>query len=52
VPAIRRLEQECERVLVLMNNPWRGQATINAHMLLELLNHKDLEDPKEKVFKN
>jgi uncharacterized protein YecE (DUF72 family) len=47
VPAIRRLEQECERVLVLMNNPWRGQATINARMLLELLNHKD---PKEKIF--
>jgi uncharacterized protein YecE (DUF72 family) len=37
VPEIRRLEQESERVLVLMNNPWRGQATINARMLLELL---------------
>jgi uncharacterized protein YecE (DUF72 family) len=37
VPEIRRLEQESERVLVLMNNPWRGQATINAHMLWELL---------------
>ncbi len=37
VPEIRRLEQESEQVLVLMNNPWRGQATINARMLLELL---------------
>ena len=37
VPEIRRLEQESERVLVLMNNPWRGQAVINARMLLELL---------------
>jgi uncharacterized protein YecE (DUF72 family) len=37
VPEIRRLEQESERVLVLMNNPWRGQAAINARMLLELL---------------
>jgi len=37
VPEIRRLEQESERVLVLMNNPWRGQATINARMLAELL---------------
>ena len=36
-PEIRRLEQESDRVLVLMNNPWRGQATINARMLLELL---------------
>jgi uncharacterized protein YecE (DUF72 family) len=34
---IRRLEEESERVLVLMNNPWRGQATINARMLLELV---------------
>jgi uncharacterized protein YecE (DUF72 family) len=33
VPEIRRLEQESERVLVLMNNPWRGQATINAQWL-------------------
>ncbi len=33
VPQIRRLEQESERVLVLMNNPWRGQATINARQL-------------------
>jgi len=24
-------------VLVVMNNPWRGQATINARMLQELL---------------
>ncbi|HYK91885.1 MAG TPA: DUF72 domain-containing protein [Acidobacteriota bacterium] len=37
VPEIRRLEQESELVLVLMNNPWRGQAVINARMLLELL---------------
>ncbi len=37
VPEIRRLEQECERVLVFMNNPWRGQASVNARMLLELL---------------
>ncbi len=37
VPEIRRLEQESERVLVLMNNPWRGQAPVNAQMLLELL---------------
>jgi uncharacterized protein YecE (DUF72 family) len=37
VPEIRRLEQESERVLVLMNNPWRGQAAVNARMLLELL---------------
>ncbi len=37
IPEIRRLEQECERVLVFMNNPWRGQAVINAHMLLEEL---------------
>lgn len=40
VPEIRRLEQESEQVLVLMNNPWRGQATINARMLLELLRHQ------------
>ena len=37
VPEILRLSQECEQVLVLMNNPWRGQATINAQMLMELL---------------
>jgi uncharacterized protein YecE (DUF72 family) len=36
-PEIRRLEQESERVLVLMNNPWRGQAAINARMFKELL---------------
>ncbi len=34
---IRRLEQESERVLVFMNNPWRGQATLNARTLLQLL---------------
>lgn len=37
VPEIRRLEEKSDRVLVVMNNPWRGQATINARMLLELL---------------
>ncbi len=37
VPEIRRLEQESERVLVFMSNHWRGQAVINARMLLELL---------------
>lgn len=37
VPEIRRLEQEVERVVVLMNNTWRGQAALNARMLLELL---------------
>ena len=37
VPEILRLEQESERVLVLMNNPWRGQAAINARMMQELL---------------
>jgi len=37
VPELRRLEQESERVLVFMNNPWRGQAVINTRMLLELL---------------
>ena len=37
IPEIRRLERESERVLVFMNNPWRGQAVINARMLLEKL---------------
>lgn len=37
VPEIRRLEGECDRVLVFMNNPWKGQAVINARMLLEEL---------------
>jgi len=37
VPEIRRLEQECGTVLVVMNNPWRGQAVINGKMLKELL---------------
>jgi len=37
VPEIRRLEQQSDRVLVLMNNPWRGQAVINARMMKELL---------------
>lgn len=34
VPEIRRLEQESGRVLVFMNNPWRGRAIINARMLI------------------
>jgi uncharacterized protein YecE (DUF72 family) len=37
IPEIRRLEQESERVLVFMNNCWRGQAVINARMLMEQL---------------
>ena len=37
VPELRRLEQESERVLVFMGNHWRGQAVINARMLLEQL---------------
>ena len=37
VPEIRRLEQESGRVLVFMNNPWRGQAVVNARMLIEEL---------------
>ena len=37
VPEIRRLEGECERVFVFMNNPWKGQAVINARMFLEEL---------------
>jgi uncharacterized protein YecE (DUF72 family) len=37
IPEIRRLGQESERVLVFMNNHWRGQAVINARMLLELI---------------
>ena len=37
IPEIRRLEQECERVLVFMNNPWKGQAIINARMLMAQL---------------
>ncbi len=40
VPEIRRLEEGSERVLVLMNNPWRGQATVNARMMIELLADK------------
>jgi uncharacterized protein YecE (DUF72 family) len=35
IPEIRRLEQECEQVLVFMNNPWKGQAVINARMLID-----------------
>jgi uncharacterized protein YecE (DUF72 family) len=37
VPEIRRLEQESEKVMVFMGNHWRGQAVINARMLLEEL---------------
>ncbi len=40
IPEIRRLERESERVLVFMNNPWRGQAVINARMLMELLGER------------
>ena len=47
VPEIRRLEQESERVLVLMNNPWRGQAAINARMLLDLLRQETSEPALE-----
>jgi uncharacterized protein YecE (DUF72 family) len=42
IPELRRLEQESERVLVFMNNPWRGQAVINARMLLDGL--MDVDD--------
>jgi len=35
IPELRRLEQECERVLVFFGNHWRGQAVINARMLME-----------------
>ncbi|MBN2338050.1 MAG: DUF72 domain-containing protein [Acidobacteria bacterium] len=37
LPALRRLDGECERVLVFMNNPWRGQAAVNARMLIDIL---------------
>jgi uncharacterized protein YecE (DUF72 family) len=37
IPEIRKLENESGRVLVFMNNPWRGQAVINAQMLMEEL---------------
>jgi len=37
VPELRRLEEKCERVLVFMNNPWHGQAVVNARMLSEEL---------------
>ncbi len=37
IPEIRRLERESERVLVFMNNHWRGQAPMNARMLMEQL---------------
>ena len=41
VPEIRRLEQESEKVLIFMGNHWRGQAVVNARMLLELLHIDD-----------
>jgi uncharacterized protein YecE (DUF72 family) len=37
LPEIRRLEGGSERVLVLMNNTWRGQAAVNGQTLMELL---------------
>ncbi len=37
VPEIRKLENESGQVLVFMNNPWKGQAVINARMLMEEL---------------
>jgi uncharacterized protein YecE (DUF72 family) len=37
IPEMRRMEQETERVLVFMNNPWRGQAVVNARMLMQEL---------------
>jgi uncharacterized protein YecE (DUF72 family) len=37
IPEIRKLENESGQVLVFMNNPWRGQAVINARMLIEEL---------------
>ena len=37
VPHIRRLDEQCERVFVFLNNPWRGQAAINGQMLREEL---------------
>jgi uncharacterized protein YecE (DUF72 family) len=43
VPHIRRLSEQCERVFVLTNNPWRGQAAVNARMLLELLGGDDAD---------
>jgi len=43
VPHIRRLSEQCERVFVLTNNPWRGQAAVNARMLLELLGGNDAD---------
>jgi uncharacterized protein YecE (DUF72 family) len=42
IPEISRLEQESEKVLVFMSNHWRGQAVINARMLLKLLQIDDL----------
>jgi uncharacterized protein YecE (DUF72 family) len=47
VPDIRRLENESERVLVFMNNPWRGQAVINARMLMQALEGMTNDELKE-----
>jgi uncharacterized protein YecE (DUF72 family) len=47
IPEIRRLERESERVLVFMNNPWRGQAVINARMLIDDL-RLTIDDSKAK----
>jgi uncharacterized protein YecE (DUF72 family) len=38
VPEIRHLEERSERVLVFFGNHWRGQAVVNARMLLKALN--------------
>jgi uncharacterized protein YecE (DUF72 family) len=40
VPEMRRLESESDRLLVFLNNPWRGQAVINARMLMEELSRE------------
>jgi uncharacterized protein YecE (DUF72 family) len=44
IPEIRTLERESERVLVFMNNPWRGQAVINARMLMKQLKEMTSEE--------
>jgi uncharacterized protein YecE (DUF72 family) len=48
VPELRKLEQESERVLVFMNNPWRGQAVVNARMLMKELQIDDVRLTTEK----
>jgi uncharacterized protein YecE (DUF72 family) len=37
IPELRRLDQESGQTLVFMNNHWRGQAVINAGMVIDLL---------------